>query len=56
VIPGPWSECKRFYYDTLAAQCFSASQEEYLIEQEVRDNIKDVQRGDNKEIVSFIRQ
>ena len=54
VAEGPLSQPMCFYYDFIADQCFSVSQEDLLTEDDVINYFDYVEEADRKEIQSFV--
>ena len=54
VIPGPWQKSTCFWYDILADECFSVTQEDSLTESDVVNYWQFVEKGDLEEIRSFV--
>jgi hypothetical protein len=55
VIPGPWRHSRCFYYDPVDDECFSVSSDDILTPQDVIENFSAVEKGDRKEIESFVQ-
>ena len=54
VIPGPWHKETCFWYDILADECFSVTQEDFLTAADVITYWQYVEKGDRDEISSFV--
>ena len=56
VIPGQWSQCHCFFWDNLMAdKCFSIRSGDFLTEEDVIRNWREVEVSDRHEITSLVQ-